>query len=384
LVRANSHLTLIGTTAALLAGLLELAQAGPESCPAKCPSGKVQLGITAPMSGAQAAFGRQTVKAAEIAVSELNAGGGLLGFPIELVVADDRCDVGSVVRAATHQVEEQGIRFVIGPTCPPPAIAAAPIYAKADVMQFMPTMSAVGITWRNPDNFFRIAETDEQSTQALSAHLAGEYRGKKVAIVYTDTFYMRPLIEMLRAALAPGMQISSRFEPLLDVPGATERLANKLQRDPPDLIYMALDPDLIMQLVPSLRNVGLKANLMGGQRLLTYRLWKSATMEGVQIIAPLSSLDDPEYRKATSLLIQAEVIPDLIALNSYASVQTWAEAVRRAGSGDHGKVVEALQSGEFGTAVGPIAFDLQGDRRNIHSTIVKWDSGRLRELGAVR
>jgi branched-chain amino acid transport system substrate-binding protein len=107
-------------------------------------------------------------------------------------------------------------------------------------------------------------------------------------------------------------------------------------------------------------------------------------MEGVQIIAPLSSLDDPEYRKATSLLIQAEVIPDLVALNSYAAVQTWAEAVRRAGSGDHGKVVEALQSGEFSTAVGPIAFDLQGDRRNIHSTIVKWDSGRLRELGAVR
>jgi ABC-type branched-subunit amino acid transport system substrate-binding protein len=40
------------------------------------------------------------------------------------------------------------------------------------------------------------------------------------------------------------------------------------------------------------------------------------------------------------------VVPDLVALNSYAAVQTWSEAVRLAGGGDPAKVLEALRTGE--------------------------------------
>jgi branched-chain amino acid transport system substrate-binding protein len=123
---------------------------------------------------------------------------------------------------------------------------------------------------------------------------------------------------------------------------------------------------------------------MAGQRLLSYRFWRVKEVEGIQVIAPLGTLDDQEYRKAVNLLEQAEVIPDIVALNTYSAVQTWAEAVRRAGDGDRKKVVDALQSGEFSTAVGRVAFDLRGDRRNISSTIVMWQDGKLRELGTHR
>jgi branched-chain amino acid transport system substrate-binding protein len=79
------------------------------------------------------------------------------------------------------------------------------------------------------------------------------------------------------------------------------------------------------------------------------------------------------------------VLPDLVALNSYAAVQTWAEAVRRAGSGDPKKVAEALRSGEFKTVVGTVAFDQQGDRRNIGYTVVTWQGERLiREVESLR
>jgi ABC-type branched-subunit amino acid transport system substrate-binding protein len=123
-----------------------------------------------------------------------------------------------------------------------------------------------------------------------------------------------------------------------------------------------------------------KATLMGGQRLLSFRFSRVAAVEGIKVIAPLGSLDDTEYSKASNLLRQSDVIPDVIALNSYSAVQTWAEAVRRAGSGDHKKVVEVLQSGEFATAVGRVVFDLNGDRRNIPYSIVIWQDGRLTEL----
>jgi branched-chain amino acid transport system substrate-binding protein len=367
----------------LFAATIGFAWADSKSCPTQCESGKVRLGITAPISGFYADFGRQTVKAAEIVVRELNAAGGLIGTPVELVVDDDRCDVEFVVSAATKHVEQDKVDFVIGPTCPPAAMAAAPIYAKANVIQFMPTMTT-GITWQNPGIYFRIAETDEQSAHALGSRLAHEYRGKKVVVVYSDAFYMRPLIEMVWAQLPSDMQKLTRFATLLDVSGAAERLVDSLRRDPPDLVYMALDPELIVPLVNLLRKRGLKATLMAGQRLLSYRFWRVKEVEGIQVIAPLGTLDDPEFRKSVNLLEQAEVIPDIVALNTYSAVQTWAEAVRRAGDGDRKKVVDALQSGEFSTAVGRVAFDLRGDRRNISSTIVMWQDGKLRELGTHR
>jgi branched-chain amino acid transport system substrate-binding protein len=56
-------------------------------------------------------------------------------------------------------------------------------------------------------------------------------------------------------------------------------------------------------------------------------------------------------------------------------VQTWAEAVRRAGSGDPKAVVAALRSGTFKTAVGNVAFDSKGDRRDIRYSILTWKDG---------
>ena len=71
------------------------------------------------------------------------------------------------------------------------------------------------------------------------------------------------------------------------------------------------------------------------------------------------------------------MVPDLVDLYSYAGVQTWAEAVRRAGSGERSKVIEVLRSGEFATAVGPVAFDQKGDRRDSHYSMMSWQRGRL-------
>ena len=378
------HLAWNGLAVGALAAMLGVASAGSEPCPSQCNSGKVHLGISAPLTGPHARLGRQTVLGAETAVSEINAKGELNGFPVELVAVDDRCDPGLVVDAARRLVARGTIKFVIGPTCPPAAMAAAPILAEADVVQFMPTLTEVGITWRVPGHFFRIAQTDEQAAQALAAHLAREYQGKKVTVVYTDTFYMRPLIEMVRAGLPAHANMPVRFETLLDATGAAERLVRVLRRDPPDLIYMVINSELVVQLISLLRESGIAATLMGGQRLLTYRFIRTPAAEGVQVIAPIGSLDNPEYLKATELLERAGVVADLIALNSYAAVQTWAEAVRRAGSGDPRSVVEVLQSGTIDTAVGPVAFDLRGDRRGIQNSPVVLKNGHMKALATGR
>ena len=381
----------IGAAAAFMGALLGIAQSGAEPCPTQCASGKIPLGIAAPTSGqaVAAAFGAQSVKPVEIAVRELNAAGGLMGMPVELAIADDRCEPGPAINVANRQVEQRQaerdkINFVIGPICPAAAMAAAPIYAKAGVIQFLPTMTVatLGVLRPSPDTIFSMVATDEQEAHALAAYLAQQQKGKRLTVVYTDSPFWRAIIQMVRAALPAEMRASARFEPLIDITGIYDRLAEQMQRDPPDVIYLALDYAPLVELVGRLRQRAVKALLIGGQRALSYNFWREArsVAEGIHIIAPIGLPTTPELPRTIDVFRQAGVVPDLVALNSYATVQTWAEAVRRAGGGDPKKVIEALRSGNFQTAVGPVAFDQQGNRRDMPYTVLTWQDGQPRNV----
>jgi branched-chain amino acid transport system substrate-binding protein len=373
----NRCLVLLAIAAGLAAVTLRLALAQP--CPTECASGSVPLGMSAPTSGTAAAFGQTVVKAVEIAVREINADGGLMGIPVKLFVGDDRCDAGNAVSVAKQHVERDKIGFVIGPTCPAVAMDAAPIYAQARVIQFVPTVTMVGLTQRYPDNIFRLVATDEQEAQAIAAYLASEQKGKKFAVVYSEFFYRSAIAGVIDRSLSAEQKALGRIESLPDVTGASDRLADKLQKNPPDVIYMSLDSEQVVEFVGKLRQRNNKSMLIGGQHLLASGFWRSSKeiAEGIHVIAPIASLDNPQTHKAVDLLKKADVVPDIVTASHFAAVQVWAEAVRRAGGGDPNKVIAELRSGEFETAVGPVAFDEKGDRRNIQYSLLTWKDGRL-------
>ena len=279
----------------------------------------------------------------DIAVSDINAAGGLLGVPVETIVADDRCDAGMASTVVKRHVESN-VRFVIGPICPLVAMDAAPGYAAAGIIQFVPTVTTVELTERNPNTVFRMIGNDEQEAQALASYLAREQQGKKVAVVFGEFFYRRAAAKLIDAALSPEQKKLIHMESLPDVSGAYDRLADKLQKNPPDIIYMSFDAPQATEFIAKICERGIKSLLMGGQQLLAAGFWRGsrAAADGIQIIAPIGSLKDPGYLKAVAQLQKAGITPDIVALANMAAVQTWAEAVRRAGSGDSKAVVAQL------------------------------------------
>src|ERR1700745_1245330 len=52
----------------------------------------ITIAVAGPMTGGECAFGRQTEDGAEMAVAELNAGGGVLSKKLALDIEDDACD----------------------------------------------------------------------------------------------------------------------------------------------------------------------------------------------------------------------------------------------------------------------------------------------------
>jgi len=264
-MRTDHRRIAVIAAASAFVGLMS-GSARAQSCPPDCPAGEVRLGIAVPTGGPAAAFGAPALKATETVIQDLNSAGGLLGVPVRLVIGDDRCDAGMAAPVARRHVEQDKIGFLIGPICPAVALDATPIYAKAGVIQFVPAVTVVELTRRNPNNVFRIAANDEQEAHALIAWLSRGQKGKKLAVVYDNVFYRRAMAEQIKLALPDDAKASTRFEPLAEVPGAVDRLAAKLQRAPAHIIYMALGGEQVVEFVSALRSREGKSFLIGGQQ----------------------------------------------------------------------------------------------------------------------
>lgn len=74
----------------------------------------IRLGLMAPMTGLVSIYGREISRAGRIAADLVNETGGLLGRPLELIVADDGSLPQTAVPAAVRLVENQGCRAIIG------------------------------------------------------------------------------------------------------------------------------------------------------------------------------------------------------------------------------------------------------------------------------
>ena len=74
----------------------------------------LRIGMVDPMTGVYAAVAQNEVTGAKLAVEQINAKGGILGRPIELLVEDSANDVGTGVQKTRKLIERDEVPFIIG------------------------------------------------------------------------------------------------------------------------------------------------------------------------------------------------------------------------------------------------------------------------------
>src|ERR1043165_4164235 len=95
------------------------------------------VAVAGPMTGGESAFGRQMKNGAEMAVADLNGGGGVLGKKLALDVEDDACDPKQA-RSVAEKIAGSKIPFVTGHYCSSSSIPASEVYAESGVLQITP------------------------------------------------------------------------------------------------------------------------------------------------------------------------------------------------------------------------------------------------------
>ncbi len=148
----------------------------------------IKVGYLAALTGDFAAYGITEVNMAKMVVKDVNAKGGVLGRPIELVVYDTKTRNEDAVNAVRRMIESDKVVAIIGANSSGINIATAPIVDKGKT----PQISTVGtnplVTVDNKGKVrpysFRICFTDPYQG-ALAAELAMTTLGKdKAAVLY--------------------------------------------------------------------------------------------------------------------------------------------------------------------------------------------------------
>src|SRR5260370_30601987 len=83
----------------------------------------LRIGMVDPLTGVYAAVAQNEVSGARLAVEQINAKGGILGRPIELLVEDSANDVGTGVQKTRKLIERDEGPFIMGDVSsgmPPP------------------------------------------------------------------------------------------------------------------------------------------------------------------------------------------------------------------------------------------------------------------------
>src|SRR4051812_24271495 len=96
------------------------------SLPANCTE-SIKIGAVLPFSGGVELYGQQAKLGIDLAVKEINAGGGILGRPVEVVYEDDKTNPVAAIDATRKLIERDGVLAIVGPITSRNLDAIAPI-----------------------------------------------------------------------------------------------------------------------------------------------------------------------------------------------------------------------------------------------------------------
>lgn len=158
----------------------------------------IKIGMIAPMTGNNAAYGNSMLEGVQLTIDEINAAGGVLGKQIELVSADDRGDPTECMNAFNTMVSE-GIKYVIGSATSGATSAITSMANEEGVILISPSATADDITTED-DYVFRACFKDSLQGDIAAAYVESLGITKVGTIMCSADTYSKGLVDSFTAA----------------------------------------------------------------------------------------------------------------------------------------------------------------------------------------
>ncbi|WIM98622.1 branched-chain amino acid ABC transporter substrate-binding protein [Actinoplanes oblitus] len=347
----------------------------------------IRLGALVPLSGTNAQSGREMRDAAQMAVDEVNAAGGVLGRKVELLVLDDACDPGTAVVKANDLVA-QDITVSVGGYCSSATVPTLKVFRDAGVPMVIALATSTDLLVPKYDSIFLISGTvtDEGAFAVAAMRRMGS---KRLIIVNDGTSFPVTLGRTTaEAAAEPGTGIETvATHELSQGAPSYARLAKQIVGEKVDTVYFTGYYGEANQLIKDLRTAGFDGRIIVGDGAtdgplltgLTAAQTKNVFGTALTVPALMPSLAAWSKRFAKVTGRQ----PGAGGPESYDAVTVAVDAIKRAGSTDHAAVRAAIAATpDLPLLSGTAKFNADGTRANPVFLLLEVRDGKLAEVPA--
>ena len=327
--------------------------------------------------------------AAELAVGEINAGGGISGRPLELVQRDDYADPDSAVFVATD-LYEAGVSAVVGHLYSGMTLAAAPVYngGPDPVAAVSPSSSSPDISTAG-DYTFRICPSDLAHGVALAKWVHDTLRLERGAVLYLNDQYGRGVRQtFVRDFLRRGGVLQSIDPYLGEVPHVGPYLDRLARLGGTDFLIVAGNRGEAEEILRQARKRGLTMPVLGGDGLEGIEA-AGALADGVYLsssyLPTIATAANKAFLRAYRRKFPSAGLPNQPAAATYDAVYLLRDVIARAGAkrADVRRELARVGGGApaFRGVTGTVAFDVRGDVPNQPVYIGEVHQGAVRLAG---
>lgn len=318
--------------------------------PAAAQPATVKIAFLSSLSGPFAPWGVNARDGMKMGVAEVNAGGGILGRPMELVERDDRNSPAEAITAFRFLVEREGIVAAGGVISSDVALAAAREAETLRVPLFLTMAGSDAILARNSRYTFRTClVAGPMYVQAIAEMVRYNRFGRVGAIVadYAWGHSIRQAFERYVNTI-PGVRTQLEVAPVT-VPDFTPFI-RRLQGLDPQLVVAAGHPPGNPTIVRQMGELGLASALVIGSVLPPEVMVARA---GDAVYGRFQDYSCVDFQNPTWARLAAKYRADYkryfdnSAFSGYVTVKMVADAAKRANTTNPQAVAEAVRKGRF-------------------------------------
>ena len=317
------------------------AESKDEGGSAASTGGAIKIGGSGPLTGPAAVYGNAVKTAAEMAVEEINAKGGV---QFELQFEDDKHDAEEAATAFGTLMDGK-MQISLATVTSAPGAAVAPLYQENQIFAITPSGSSPSVIYADGEgqtgaygNVFQMCFSDPNQGSGSATYIAAHPDlGTKVAVIYkNDDPYSKGIFDTFKAqAETEGLEIV--YEGTFKGEESDFNVQLKdAQTAGADLLFLPIYYTPASQILTQANTMGYKPTIFGVDGMdgiLGVEGFDTSLAEGVYLLTPFVANAEDELTKTfvENYKAKAGEIPNQFAADAYDCVYAMAQACEAAG-----------------------------------------------------
>jgi branched-chain amino acid transport system substrate-binding protein len=325
------------------------------------------IGAVQPLTGWAALGGKNVVAGMKIALEKVNASGGVLGRPFELIIEDGKADPVESVNAIEKLIRRDKVPAIIGCWASSATLAAMPIMERSKIPMLVETATAPMITDKKNRWVFRFTSNNDIDGLLMEPYLVPKLGFKKAAYLAVNNDWGRSMVK----AVTEIMKKTGGEVVMTEYCGGAEAnftpMLTRIKNAGADTLFITNTLNGIALILKQYHELGMKMNLFITSGMSVEELVNLAGKEAVEgayfFERFVATSPPPGKEKESQEMIAAykKIFPDGFAYadvaQGYDSVKIMAQAIQRAGTPDPLRIRDALEKTDYPGVSGRVKFD---------------------------